>query len=260
MDDSKVAWCKSGLVARPSWHDTRSSASSETLISNVEAFVRNYMSQPQFDASHDYSHVLRVLALAVHILSVEAMADASVAYDLTTLKLAALMHDVGDHKYVSTTVSREVPVDPDNIVETILVQQGASPIQASHVQTIVKAVSYSNEIRDPAQVLAVLLRHPELAIVQDADRLDALGAVGIGRTFTYGAAKERRGSGMDESIQHFEDKLLRLEGMMKTREGRRLAKVRTERLNVFKGWWVEENAVKLSMDNESVRYHNSIIG
>ncbi|MCJ1249651.1 hypothetical protein MMC30_006877 [Trapelia coarctata] len=251
--DPIAASSKSESVASPLWDGSRPSATPETLTYKVEAFVRKYMSQPQFDASHDYSHVLRVLALAEHILSVETMANSCVVYDRTVVTLAALMHDVGDHKYILTTDSPEVPVDPDTLVWSILVQLGSSPIQASQVQTIVKAISYSHEVRDPASVVTVLSQHPELAIVQDADRLDALGAVGIARTFTYGAAKVRKGRGMDESIQHFEDKLLRLEGMMKTGEGKRLARLRTERLNAFKEWWVEENAAKLSADNEIAR-------
>lgn len=73
--------------------------------------------------------------------------------------------------------------------------------------------------------------------MQDADRLDALGAVGIGRAFVYGGA---RGRGLSETVAHFEDKLLRLEGMMKTGEGRRLARARGERVGVFRGWVREE--------------------
>lgn len=253
MEDSRIASFKSESVASPSWDSSRCSASPETLISRVEAFVRDFMSRPQFDASHDYSHVLRVLTLAEHILSVEAVANVSVAYDPTIIRLVALMHDVGDHKYTSTAASPEAPVDPDTLVGSILVQLGATPIQARYVQTIVKAVSYSHEVRNPTRVLAVLTQHPELAIVQDADRLDALGAVGIGRTFTYAAAKRKKGGGMDESIQHLEDKLLRLEGMMKTGEGRRLARVRTERLHTFKEWWMEEHTARLSTDDENAR-------
>ena len=73
--------------------------------------------------------------------------------------------------------------------------------------------------------------------MQDADRLDAIGAVGIGRTFSYGAA---RGKDMEETLRHFEEKLEKLQGMMKTAEGKRLARVRAERLRVFRGWWVDE--------------------
>lgn len=73
--------------------------------------------------------------------------------------------------------------------------------------------------------------------MQDADRLDALGGIGIGRAFAYGGA---RGRGLGETVGHFEEKLVRLEGMMKTGEGRRLARVRGERVRVFRGWVREE--------------------
>lgn len=254
MENSRSAPARTLSVASPSRDGFESSASAAVLISRVELFVRDFMLQPQFDASHDHSHVSRVVALARHILSVEVMANASVAYDPTTVTLAALMHDVRDHKYRPTTASPGVSVDPDTPVECLLMQLGASSTQATYVQTIVKAVSYSHEVRDPARVLDVLSQHPELAIVQDADRLDALGAVGIGRTFTYAAAKGGMVGGLDESIQHFEDKLLRLEGMMKTGEGRRLARVRTERLHAFREWWVEENnTAMLTQTKEGLR-------
>jgi uncharacterized protein len=81
-------------------------------------------------------------------------------------------------------------------------------------------------------------KYPELAVVQDADRLDAIGAIGIGRTFTFGGAKGAKEMG--ETIQHFEDKLEKLESMMKTTPGMRMARERTERLKTFKSWWEEE--------------------
>ena len=73
--------------------------------------------------------------------------------------------------------------------------------------------------------------------MQDADRLDALGAVGIGRTFAYAGAK---GRGFGDTMRHFEEKLGRLEGMMKTGEGKRMARERGERVGLFRGWWGEE--------------------
>lgn len=74
--------------------------------------------------------------------------------------------------------------------------------------------------------------------MQDADRLDALGAVGIGRAFTFGGARGNRG--MRGTVDHFQEKLERLEGMMKTDEGRRMARERTRRVKLFRDWWEEE--------------------
>jgi uncharacterized protein len=73
--------------------------------------------------------------------------------------------------------------------------------------------------------------------VQDSDRLDAIGAVGIGRTFAFGGARNR---GMQDTVQHFDDKLLRLESMMKTGTGKKLAATKTERMRTFVTWWNEE--------------------
>ena len=232
--------------ATDSSSESSSLDSPATLIANTEAFVKEYMGQ--YDASHDYSHIQRVLALAQHILNVEQRSHPMTCYDPTIVTLAALLHDVGDHKYTSHSASGALD-DPTTLVKSTLISLGAPLEQACYVQTIVKSVSYSHEVLNPTHVRGVLLQHPELAIVQDADRLDALGAVGIGRTFTYGGVKGKKGVGMEDTINHFDEKLVHLQGMMKTEEGRRLARVRTQRLRVFKGWWEEENAVLKGMED-----------
>lgn len=85
----------------------------------------------------------------------------------------------------------------------------------------------------------VLKVYPELAVVQDADRLDAIGAVGIARCFAFGSAKKPE-RGLEGCVDHFEDKLARLEGMMKTEMGKEMARERTRRIKEFERWWRDE--------------------
>lgn len=119
-----------------------------------------------------------------------------------------LLHDVGDHKYA------QAGENPENQIAEFLLEHGADPALAMKVQLIAKNVSFSNEIKNPRMMRAVLEQHPELAIVQDADRLDAIGAIGIGRCFAFGAAKQPDRD-LEGTLEHFTDKLERLETMMK---------------------------------------------
>lgn len=112
---------------------------------------------------------------------------------------------------------------------------------------ITSHVSYSTECKDPERVEELVQMYPELGIVQDADRLDAIGAVGIARCFTFLGAKGKGKGGeeweLENSIRHFGEKLERLEGMMKTESGREIAKARTEKLREFRRWWEEETGM-----------------
>ena len=190
------------------------------LLEEVKTYVQSYMDQ--FDASHDYQHILRVCSLAHSVATREVQLDSTLHYHSHIITLASLLHDVGDGKYLRKGQ------DGKTMVENLLINFGASVPLAKEVQEIVNHVSYSNEIKDPASVQECLLLHPELAVVQDADRLDAIGAVGIGRCFGYTVA---RGQGdLHEAVEHFQQKLEKLEGMMKTRTGKDLARCRTRRL------------------------------
>lgn len=127
---------------------------------------------------------------------------------MATANAHSLLHDVGDHKYVQAGENAE------NQIAELLLEHGASAELAMKVQLVAKNVSFSNEIKNPRVMKAVLDQHPELGIVQDADRLDAIGAIGIGRTFTFGGAKQSD-RGMEGTVAHFTEKLERLESMMK---------------------------------------------
>jgi len=117
-------------------------------------------------------------------------------------------------------------------------EAGMTGDYAQQMQLLVAGVSYSSEVKNPQHVKDLIEMIPELAVVQDADRLDAIGAIGIGRCFTFGGAKGSRS--LTDAIQHFDEKLLKLEGMMKTEAGRAMAEQRSNRIRDFMAWWQEE--------------------
>lgn len=222
-----------------------------------------------YDASHDFNHVKRVLGLARHIASAESLQITSSGtssppqnttrtppphYNPTIITLSALLHDVGDRKYLKAGENGET------MVYGLLMSFGASTSLAETIQKVVSNVSFSKETKSAesrANVARLVQEIPELGVVQDADRLDAIGAVGIGRTFTYGGAAgtmDQEGRSMQETIQHFIDKLERLEGLMKTAEGRRLAVERSRRLKLFREWWEEETDMAQEGLKEGLRY------
>ncbi|KAI1462550.1 hypothetical protein F4805DRAFT_1037 [Annulohypoxylon moriforme] len=201
----------------------------EKLVSSVTEYVKSYMSN--YDGSHDFNHIERVLGLAKYIHAHSPDGPPRVHQ---VVILSALLHDVGDKKYLKPGE------DASTLVYELLLSLGAAENLAKRVQAICLGVSYSSEIKDPARVQELIKSYPELAVVQDADRLDAIGSIGIGRVFTFAGARTQRS--MEDSIQHFHDKLLRLESMMKTDVGRRLATQRTERMQEFLKWWDEETA------------------
>ncbi|KAL4982813.1 hypothetical protein BDW68DRAFT_46529 [Aspergillus falconensis] len=221
-------------------------SSEHPLIAPISAFVAKCMKD--YDPSHNPAHINRVVNLAMRILKAE-QAKSPKPIDKLTVHLAALLHDISDRKYLPKDSGQDAnAISPHKLVEHILLTHGADLTLAQRVQTIVSHVSYTTECKDPLAVRRLIEEEGfvELAIVQDADRLDALGAVGIGRCFTFLGAKGRdmlkdgEEWEMENSIRHFGEKLEKLEGMMKTDTGRRMARVRTERLVEFRRWWEEE--------------------
>lgn len=211
------------------------SESDVELVNRVTTMVQQYFDDPQFDASHDWLHVERVTKTAMFILNQELerrISQEGKAFHRLTVILGALLHDVGDRKYSSPLLVADWQVKP------LLIELGATERFAAKIQRLTQAVSFSFEVENVDATERLIVDIPELAIVQDADRLDALGAVGIARCFTFGGAKKCRS--LDASVRHFDEKLLRLEAMMKTETGRDLARQRTERLRQFMAWYREE--------------------
>lgn len=201
----------------------------DSLIDQVTSYVRGYMNS--FDPSHDYTHIQRVLELAKTIEVREKSSGSTVQYNSDVITLASLLHDVGDHKYLPQGE------DGETMVERLLLRFKADAALAVEVQAIVSHVSYSKEVKDPAKVQVFLAKHPELAVVQDADRLDAIGAHGIARFFVYHAQK---GDTLDAAMTFFPERLENLTEMMKTRTGREMATERTGRVKEFRTWFEKE--------------------
>lgn len=162
------------------------------------------------------------------------------------LDLAALMHDVKDWKD-----SGSVEAGP-RAVERWLKRQGAGSALAKRVADVIREVSFKGA------GVATQVHSPEAAIVQDADRLDALGAIGIARTFAYGGSRGRPlyepsvkpvlhktfrayRRGQSHTVNHFYEKLLLLKSRLHTQAARRIAARRhreMERfLKIFKAEW-----------------------
>ena len=148
---------------------------------------------------HDAAHTMRVYHNAMLLAQSEPGGDPEV------IALAALLHDADDRKLFDTRKNANA--------RQFLEAQGVSPEKAERIIAAVNAVSFSqNRGRRPETI--------EGRIVQDADRLDAIGAVGIARTFAYGG---EHGRPLVSSIQHFYDKLLLLRDEMNTDAARQMA-------------------------------------
>ena len=168
-------------------------------------------------SGHDFDHTLRVYHMAVRIAAEEgAEAD--------TAALAALLHDVDDHKLSPATCEHK-----DRAVG-FLRSQGVGEEQIRRIVEIISQISFSAGNGCPDTL--------EGRCVQDADRLDAIGAIGIGRAFAFGGSRGRRmhdPDGVDKTatVEHFYDKLFKLKDLMTTETGKTLARQRDEFMHSF---------------------------
>jgi len=174
----------------------------------------------QFDASHDFQHIERVLQNAESILTSEPAADREI------VQIAVLLHDVSDKKYSDTKENEEALLNSLNLPDE----------KKLHIKEIIESVSFNGGNEVEAKSI-------EAKIVRDADRLDAIGAVGIARTFAFGGAKGRKlyddaeearfdmseeeyRSKNTASVTHFYEKLLLLKNLMTTEKGKQMAEQR----------------------------------
>ena len=165
---------------------------------------------------HDTEHSLRVWRSAMRI------AEQIPSCDQDRVALAALLHDADDHKLFATE---------DNAnARAFLRSHNVTEEETDRICRIINSVSFSQNRGSRPDTI-------EGQIVQDADRLDAMGAVGIARTFAFGG---EHGRPLRESVQHFYDKLLLLRDLMNTGAGRELAEKRHVFLESFLREYLEE--------------------
>ncbi len=190
------------------------------LIVKTADWVRQEM---QVEGSHDWFHVERVWKLSRHIIKSEPYDGP----DGVVVELAALLHDIADAKFHEGDESIG-PRRARQWLEALANRDKTrklSLMQIDHIVSIIATMSFRHGQRgfepDPAD--------REYAIVRDADRLDAMGAIGIARAFAYGGASGRPLhvpevlSDGASTISHFNDKLLGLKDLMLTDTGRQLA-------------------------------------
>lgn len=197
----------------------------QLIITNTTEFVKERLKN---DATgHDWWHIHRVVNIAANLAHSEG-ADAFV------VKLAALLHDVADWKFFEGTHAEAIAV-PRNWLNSLGVEKEVT----DHVCEIIENISFKGA------GVATPMRTIEGKVVQDADRLDAIGAVGIARAFAYGGSKGREmfnpavlpemhqsfndyKKNQGTTINHFHEKLLLLKDRMNTKNGRILALKRHE--------------------------------
>lgn len=191
----------------------------KAIQEKVKAFFENK------EGSHDWEHIKRVWKLSIYLQKKEGG-------DKELIELCALLHDVSDHKYNGGDFSLGGDVARQWIIEA-----GGSEALAHEVAIIVPKISFKGaKVEDEELPI-------EGRIVRDADRLDAIGAIGVARAFAYGGSKNRPLyseaikpvmhenkedylNSKSHTINHFYEKLLKIKGRMDTNAAKELAHTR----------------------------------
>ena len=200
------------------------------LISKTILFVRNQLQNAE--GGHDWFHIERVYKNAIAISENEKC-------NKTIVQLGALLHDIADSKFHNGDES----IGP-KIARTFLESEKVDAETINHVINIIENISFKggNFEKKSSSI--------ELEIVQDADRLDAIGAIGIARTFNYGGFKNRPlynpavppnlqmnkeeyKNSEAPTINHFYEKLLLLKDKMNTETGKKMAQDRHHFMETF---------------------------
>jgi len=202
----------------------------QIVLFNTQNFVRKQLAHAE--GGHDWWHIYRVWKLARKIASKEKV-------DLFVVELAALLHDIADPKFHHG----DEELGP-KLAMAFLIEQGVEPAIMDHVINIIKNMSFKNSLGE------VNFSSPEMSVVQDADRLDAIGAIGIARAFNFGGfknrplydpeikpqlkmSKEEYKLSLSPTINHFYEKLLLLKDKMNTPTGRQMAEDRHRFMEIY---------------------------
>jgi len=196
------------------------------FIEETVAFVKESLRGAE--GGHDWFHIQRVFNNTILIAKDEKV-------DVLTVSLAALLHDIADAKFHDgdETIGPKMAID-------FLSSIGVEKKIIRHVKKIIENISFKNSLDKKG---SKSFTSKEFQVVQDADRLDALGAIGIARAFNYGGFKNRELYNPDvtpklnltkeeyknsnsPTINHFYEKLLLLKDKMNTKTGKKLAEKR----------------------------------
>ena len=202
----------------------------QKIIDRTLEFVKDELAGAE--GGHDWFHIERVWKTARHIAKDEKV-------DLLVVELGALLHDIADSKFHAG----DEEIGPQKTREFLNSMEVDKEV-TDHVVQIVKNISFKGGNHTQQ------FHSPELDVVQDADRLDAMGAIGIARTFNYGGhkgralydpeikpqlnmSKEEYKKSTAPTINHFYEKLLLLKDRMNTGTGRKMAEDRHRFMEMF---------------------------
>ena len=201
-----------------------------TIVNKTIAFVKAQLKNAE--GGHDWFHIERVYKNALLIAKEESC-------NLEVVQLAALLHDIADSKFHNG----DETIGP-RTAKNFLEQENVSQETITHVLAIIENISFKGGNFEQQ------FHSKELDIVQDADRLDAIGAIGIARTFNYGGfknraiydpeikpnlsmSKEEYKNTTAPTINHFYEKLLLLKDKMNTPTGKKIAAERHAFMELF---------------------------
>lgn len=217
----------------------------QQIIENTILFVKETLADAE--GGHDWFHIERVYHNAIQIAENENV-------DRFIVALGALLHDIADAKFHDGDES----IGPKK-ARLFLESQNVDNQIIIHVENIIKYISF----KQSKDVNGKKFSSKELEVIQDADRLDAIGAIGIARTFNYGGfknrglydpsikpnlhmTKEEYKKSTAPTINHFYEKLLLLKDMMNTEYGKKMAEERHEFMLQFLEQFYKETGFKFS--------------